>query len=215
VLNTISRAVIAATGNAIFTPPAEKGADPCDHFFLTPAIFDLRIMAKDYMNQFKDPVTRERISDLAENTRSAMARVLAPSLKRGVPNQEIAVVMFAQYLPVSQVSLRVAFRLTVQNQKVAAEHLLWQETHQSDVPVFYHWGDISKDFIDRMPPTSTFKMIIESALRVSQLDVLKAMQAASDLIHRASREYSQIGGPVQAYLLGKPIKPQPLTPETR
>jgi hypothetical protein len=131
-LNTVNP-VIAATGNAVITPPAVKGADPCDQVLKTPAIFDLRIAAKDYMNQFKDPVTQKRISELANHTRSTMERVLAPSLKRGLPNHEIAVIVFAQYLPATQISLRTAFVLTVQNQTVTAKHLLWHETRQLEI----------------------------------------------------------------------------------
>jgi hypothetical protein len=211
-LNTVSRAVIAATGNALFAPPFADGTDLCDHL-QKPGVFNLGIVAKDYMNTFKDPVTPKMISDLARHTRSAIEQRLAPSLKRGLPDNDVAaLVVFAQYIPAAKTSVRAVFTLAVQNQKIIATKCRWYETRQSDKPICMQWGDILGDFIDRLPPTSAFTKACKTTDPVSPL---AAVEAAKDLIQRATLEYPKTGGPVQAYLLGESIKPQPLTPETK
>jgi hypothetical protein len=205
-LDKHERAVVAVTGHGGFFQIPASVTDRCEYVVKNPGLFDLRAVVRDYMKGLPGPITGKQIGELADHSRIASSKFIYPT----APDGEFAAVVFAQYLPSKKQSLRAYFALLLRRQKVMTTKPMWIETLSSDEPNPLSVGNISDAFIKGLPPTSTFRKIIQATERVDQLDQNKGRDAAFDLIERVSQADNRVGGPIYAVLLGLAARPQPL-----
>jgi hypothetical protein len=162
----------------------------------TPPKFDLLLVATDYMNKSKPPISGNHIEQLARHSQNAFMNFISPAPDSFVKaNEGIANVLFAQYPPFQRKSVIGSFVLTLKSRAVTISKQEWREMWPSSPRDAIFIGDISRDFFGRLPSTSTFKKhLVDRADPVADLNTEDAMAAAVDVIERVGKTNTKVGG---------------------
>jgi hypothetical protein len=212
ILKRHDRAALAVTATTRIGGPAALPYTACEYHAKYPALFDIKAVMKEEIEKLPSPMTRAGLLSAGESFRLRLKTFVASNRERfsKYVNQKLSTVLFVQYNPATQAAVIAAFTVVLKDYEPSIAGVTWDETTTGGSQVAYAFGEITKDFLDRLDNRSSFKRLIHTSKTVAGLSKTDGAAAAADLIQRVKRINDKVGGPVRIVLLGARPKPERL-----